>query len=77
MSRPKEFKIRFNTMHHESSGVYWRAIIDGEEFLVSDVEMNVYTASHVLPAGEQKWSITCVASNYWIDEHGELFIYNH
>jgi hypothetical protein len=76
---PKEFKIRFNTDHKETPGLCWKVIIDGEEILVSDVSVEgvrVFTTSHFLPSGEQKWSIGCHAQNYRIDENRKIHIYN-
>ena len=74
-----EFKIRFNTCFEDTPGLFWKVIIDGKEILVSVVvieRMKVFTTSHFIPSGEQKWSIGCIAENYRVDENRKNFIYN-
>jgi hypothetical protein len=39
-----DFKIRFNTTHGDTN-LYWRVIIDEKEYLVSDIQCQVYTFS--------------------------------
>lgn len=75
----KEFKIRFNTGFKETPGLFWKVIIDGREMLASDVvieNVRTFTTSHMLPSGEQKWSIACIASDYRMDGENRLFIFN-
>lgn len=71
------FKIRFNTEWAKSPNLCWRALINDEEHLVSDVLMEgipVRTIAHVLPTGERKWSIYCESDHYTIDENSRLLI---
>lgn len=75
----KKFKIRFNTEcpnKEEENALCWRALIDGDEFLVSGIEINVPTKtfSHTLENGVKKWSIFCESDNYIIDENKKLII---
>lgn len=74
----KKFKIRFNTdckNKNEPNALNWRAVIDGEEFLCSDIEINVpvKTISHIVD-GVQKWSIEGESDNLYFNEHKKLFI---
>jgi hypothetical protein len=72
-----QFKIRFNTEHSSTPDLCWRALINGEEHLVADVNIEnlpVSTVSHVLETGERKWSISCESDHYRIDERNILFI---
>lgn len=69
----KKFKIRFNTdckNKNEANALCWRAVIDGEEFLCSDIEINVpvKTISHNVD-GIKKWSIECESDNFYFDEN--------
>ena len=67
MSQKKNnFKIRFNTEYKKTPALCWRAVINETEYLVADVEISnltVKTISHLLPTGEQKWSIYCESDN--------------
>lgn len=74
----KSFKIRFNTdckNKNEPNALCWRAVIDGEEFLCSDIEINVTvkTISHTVD-GIKKWSIECESDNFYFDENKKLTI---
>ncbi len=72
------FKIRFNTEHAKTDGLYWRVLIDeSDEILVSHISserIGFETISHILPNGDQKWSITCESNNYCIDKDNKLHI---
>lgn len=74
----KSLKIRFNTdckNKNEPNALCWRAVIDGEEFLCSDIEIKVpvKTISHNVD-GIQKWSISCESDNFYIDDKKKLII---
>lgn len=72
-----QFKIRFNTHYQNTERLYWRVLINEEEFLFSDViirNKEVKTISHTLPTGEQKWSIYCESDKYFIDENNRIII---
>lgn len=73
-----QFKIRFNTHYKENNGLYWRVLINDEEFLFTDViirNKEVRTISHALPTtGEQKWSIYCESDSYFIDDNNRIII---
>lgn len=75
----KKFKIRFNTEcpnKGEPNALCWRAIINDEEFLATDIEIHVPTKTtcHVLEGGIRKWSISCESDNYYFDENKRLVI---
>jgi hypothetical protein len=75
----KDFKILVENAPMASADALWTVAIDGAVILVSDVVMEnvkVYTTSQQLPTGEQRWSVSCMALNYRIDERNRLFIYN-
>ncbi len=72
-----QFKIRFNTQHKDTNGLYWRVIINEKEYLFADVlikNKEVKTISHLLASGEQKWSIYCDSDEYSIDEDKKMMI---
>jgi uncharacterized membrane protein len=57
----KKFKIRYNT-HSKSEEDRWRLIEDGNEYLVSNIEINglTYTTKDWMPElDEYKWHISC------------------
>lgn len=75
----KKFKIRFNTEcpnKGEPNALCWRAVINEEEFLTTDIEINVPTKTtcHTLEDGIKKWSISCESDNYYFDENKKLII---
>lgn len=75
----KKIKIRFNTECKDKdadNSLCWRALIDGEEFLASGIEINIptKTISHTLKGGEKKWSICCESDNYYFDDNKKLVI---
>ena len=57
----KKFQIRYNT-HSTSEDNRWRLIEDGNEYLVSSIEINglTYTTKDWMPElDEYKWHISC------------------
>lgn len=59
----KKINIRFNTSN--TSNLYWRLTIDGKEYLVSDIKINVpsFTSMDTIETGESKWHISCWANH--------------
>ena len=72
-----KIKIRFNTEWKEEARnqLFWRVLIDDEEFLASDIEINVpvKTIAHTIK-GIKKWSICCKSDNYYFDDNKKLII---
>lgn len=63
-------KIRFNTKCDENSDLKWRVLIDGIEFLASEVTLNTHssTTKDKIEGLGEKWHITCKASKVvWVD----------
>ena len=58
----KKINIRFNTSN--TSDLYWRLVIDGKEYLVNDIKINVptFTSMDIIETGESKWHISCWAN---------------
>lgn len=67
-----QFKIRFNTQYQNSNNLFWKVLINDHEHLFKDViikNKEVRTIHHVIPSGEQKWSIYCESDNYRIENN--------
>ena len=76
----KEYKIRFNTGYKDTPGLFWKVIVDGEEFLVADVtveSIKTFTTSHLLPTGERKWSTTCFVNDHLFDKENKMYIFDN
>lgn len=67
-----QFKIRFNTQYQNSNNLFWKVLINDHEHLFKDIiikNKEVRTIHHVIPSGEQKWSIYCESDNYRIESN--------
>ncbi len=67
-----QFKIRFNTQYQNFNNLFWKVLINDHEHLFKDIiikNKEVRTIHHVIPSGEQKWSIYCESDNYRIENN--------
>jgi len=65
------FRIRFNTTHGDSQ-LYWRVIIDEQEYLATSLHCNVPTfsdASFDKKANALKYHIAGECKEFALDEH--------
>lgn len=77
VSSPAEitFKIRFNTMHGDTC-LYWRVIIDDEEYLAATVHCAVPTyseSSFDKHAGTIKWHMAGTCAEFYMDDAKNAF----
>ncbi|OJW82627.1 MAG: hypothetical protein BGO69_05940 [Bacteroidetes bacterium 46-16] len=66
------FKIRFNTMHADTN-LYWRIIINDEEYLAATLNCRVNTFSDESfdkNANTTKWHIAGICRHFHLDEDG-------
>ncbi len=69
------FKIRFNTTHGDT-GLYWRVIIEEQEYLVATLYCMVHTrsdASFDERAGVIKYHIAGSCNEFHVDENENAF----
>lgn len=69
-------KIRYNNECKDGKN-YWRAIINGIEHHVSEININIpskTTKDYLINKQEYKWHITVESENYEINEEGVLTI---
>ena len=76
--KPEEifFKIRFNTTHGDTD-LYWRIIINDEEFLARSLKCTVPTYSESSfdhRAGAVKFHIAGICSEFYLDESNNALI---
>lgn len=72
----KTFKIRFNTTHGDT-GLYWRIIIDDEEYLARNVHCAVATyseSSFDKRAGSVKYHMAGECNEFCLDESENAFL---
>ena len=57
----RKVNIRYNTNAAEGDILHWRVVIDGIEYLASDVEVNtkLWTTKDFIEGIGWKWHITC------------------
>lgn len=71
-------QIRFNTDKERVSATApaWRVLIDGVEFLASDVRVEVpmWTSEDILPTGIKKWHLTCEGEAHFDEPGGNCII---
>ena len=70
-----EFKLRFNTTHGDTN-LYWRVIIDDEEYLATTLNCQVPTrsdASYDERAAAVKYHIAGSCTEFYIDEDNNAF----
>ncbi len=67
MAEYHEIKIRFNTHADENEPLKWRVLIDGQEFLASEVTTRVptMTTRDELSPDLVKFHITCYGAIQW------------
>lgn len=73
-----QFKLRFNTMHGDTD-LYWRVIIDDEEYLVKNVHCMVETwsdSSFDTRANAIKYNMAGKCTAFRIDEEGKGTLFN-
>ena len=72
------FKIRFNTMHGDTT-LYWRVIIGDDEYLARSLDCKVNTFSDESfdkIANTTKWHIAGICRYFYLDEEGRATFSN-